>query len=91
LNVTAHYRASNIFAVQEWAFAWIKERGAVLYDLPPEEWPEQAQRIRDLGGWCETWIENDPRDNGGDGTWRRKYGKAEWPKIYTDFKELSAT
>jgi hypothetical protein len=80
-DVGAQYWARNIFAIREWAIAQINaaERSGVKADVD----------VYEVEDWCRVWIENDPLDNGGDGSVRRGM-RDEWPSIWRDYKRLSA-
>jgi hypothetical protein len=78
---TGHLWTRNVFAVREWAIARMKAdaRAGVKTD----------EEIFDIEDWCRVWIENDPRDNGGDASVRREM-RSEWREIWRDYQRLSA-
>jgi hypothetical protein len=76
------YWADNIWAVQEWAFARIKAAGT---DAEGNALVEQE--IVDIADWCASWIESDPRDNGGDGYPRRQM-RGEWRNVWAAYCRL---
>lgn len=83
--ITAHYRASNIVAIGEWANAqvrqWLREDGV----LPM---PARIRELNELADWCFAWLEHDPGDNGGDPSQRRVM-RPEWPQIFADYRRLA--
>jgi len=81
-EITAHYRAANIYAIGNWAVAEIKRLGA-----DAEGNVLASEELCDLADWCWAWIENDPKDNGGDASVRRGM-RPYWPRIYRAYLDL---
>lgn len=83
VTVTGHYRRENIVAIYEWAISAIEQRQA-------DQGSPELDALRELEDWCRVWIENDPRDNGGDGYARRQM-RSEWPAILSGYRQLAAS
>lgn len=84
--IGCRYTAANIHALEDWALAWLKERA--VYHEDDREWsPPEGQTVDGIATWCRSWAENDPRDNGGDGTWRRDNRK-DWPAVHADYRQI---
>jgi hypothetical protein len=81
---TGHYRMRNIFAVGEWAIAEIKKAGT-----DADGNPLVNEEIIGIADWCYVWLENDPRDNGGDASVRRGM-RSEWPSVYALYRRFAS-
>src|SRR3954469_11613679 len=100
--VTGHYWSRNVYEVHEWALRWMREhqdlydpervRDSYMDDVQVSGWTTpEAREVESIADWCGTWIDNDPGDNGGDGFWRREYGRQGWRETYAEFRRLTGT